>query len=259
MLLSTRLSAPSLAPQRTRRDSSDDRDDQRLQGHQARPRRRAQAHDLHAGARRPARVDAVVGRKGALPPPQRVGGDDLAQRGPRARRRARLPRPLLPGGVRRPGRRLLLLAGPRRVPQLLRLGRPQHGLRRPHRHGPAADQHARHRGPQAALHAGGDRRQEDRLPRDHRAGGAAPTSPGSGPRRSATATNSSSTARRRSSPTAPAPTSSSSSSRPTPRRRTRGSASWSSTSATTTATRSRASASRASSRRWGCTPPTRPN
>ena len=107
--------------------------------------------------------------EGALAPPQRVGGDLLADRGDEAGRRARLPRPLLPGGVRRAGRRLLLLAGPRRVHELLGLGRHQHGLRRADRHGPAPDPPARHRGAEAALPRPGDQGREDRLPRDHRA------------------------------------------------------------------------------------------
>ena len=94
----------------------------------------------------------------------------LAERGDEAGRRARLPRPLLPRGVRRTGRRLLLLAGPRRVHELLGLGRDQHGLRRPDRHGPAADPPARHRGAEAALPRARDQGREDRLPRDHRAG-----------------------------------------------------------------------------------------
>ena len=46
--------------------------------------------------------------------------------------------------------------------------------------------------------------------------------------------------------------------KPTPRRHTTGSACWSSTCATRTGRRCPASASRASSRRWGCTPPDRP-
>ena len=112
----------------------------------------------------------LVGQEGALPAPQRVGGDLLADRGDEARRRARLPRPLLPRGVRRPGRRLLLLAGPRRVHELLGLRRHQHGLRGPDRHGAAPDPPARHRGAEAALPGPRDQGREDRLPRDHRAG-----------------------------------------------------------------------------------------
>src|ERR1700709_1355777 len=104
----------------TRRETSGDRD-QRLQRHQARPCSRAQALHLQPGARRPARVDGVVGEEGAVAPPQRVGGHLLAHLGDAARRRARLPRPLLPRRVRRPGRGLLLLAGPR----------PGHALRLP--------------------------------------------------------------------------------------------------------------------------------
>ena len=132
-------------------ETSGDRDDERLQSHQARPRGGPQALHLQPGARRPARVDAGLGQEGALAPPQRVGGHLLAHRGDEAGGRARLPRPLLPGGVRRPGRRLLLLAGPRRVHELLGLGRHQHGLRRADRHGAAADPPARHRGAEAAL------------------------------------------------------------------------------------------------------------
>ena len=74
-----------------------------------------------------------------------------------------------PGGVRRPGRRLLLLAGPRRLHELLRLRRAQHGLRGPHRHGDTADPPARHRGPEAALPGALDQGRADQLPRDHRA------------------------------------------------------------------------------------------
>src|SRR5215212_4167295 len=84
------------------RDSGDR--NQRLQRHQARPRSRAQALHLQPGARRPARVDGVVGEKGALAPPQRVGGHLLGDLGDGTSGRARLPRPLLSGGVRRPGR-----------------------------------------------------------------------------------------------------------------------------------------------------------
>ena len=105
-----------------------------------------------------------------MAPPQRVGGHLLADLGDAARRRARLPRPLLPGGVRRPGRRLLLLAGPRRVHELLRLRRHQHGLRGPDRHGPAPDPPARHRGAEGEVPRTGPEGREDRQPRDHRAG-----------------------------------------------------------------------------------------
>ncbi len=159
-------------PSRTSNEERDsgDRDDQRLQSHQARPRGRAQALHLQPGARRPARVDAVVGEEGAVAAPQRVGGHLLGLRRDEARRRARLPRPLLPGGVRRTGRRLLLLAGPRRVHELLRLRRHQHGLRRAERHGPAADPPARHRGAEAQLPRTRPQGREDRLHRDHRAG-----------------------------------------------------------------------------------------
>ena len=60
-------------------------------------------------------------------------------------------------GVRRAGRRLLLLAGARRVHELLGLRRNQHGLRRPDRHGAAPDPPARHRGAEAALPGAGIR------------------------------------------------------------------------------------------------------
>ena len=102
-----------------------DRDKERSSGHsdrhQARARRASKAPAVHRRARGPARVDGGLGQEGALAAPQRVGGDHLAHRGDAPRRRARLPRALLPGGVRRTGRRLLLLAGPRRVHELLGL------------------------------------------------------------------------------------------------------------------------------------------
>ena len=93
----------------------------------------------------------------------------MARLGDAPRRRARLSRPLLPGGVRRAGRRLLLLARPRRVHELLGLGRDEHGLRRPDRHGPAPGPPARHRGAEAALPRAGHQGRAHRLPRDHRA------------------------------------------------------------------------------------------
>ena len=75
--------------------------------------------------------------------PHRVEWEEnlLARLDPEAGRRARLHRPLLPRGVRRAGRRLLLLAGPGRVPQLRGLGRARHGPRGPHRHGPTPPIH----------------------------------------------------------------------------------------------------------------------
>ena len=69
---------------------------------------RAQALHLQRGARPAARVDRRVRREGARAARRRVGGDDLRRLGLHAHGRARLPRPLLPGGVRRAGRRLLL-------------------------------------------------------------------------------------------------------------------------------------------------------
>jgi hypothetical protein len=111
-----------------------------------------------------------MGQEGALAPPQRVGGHLLAHRCDEAGGGARLPRPLLPGGVRRPGRRLLLLAGARRMHELLGLGRHQHGLRRADRHGAAADPPARQRGAETALPRSRPEGREDRLPGDHRAG-----------------------------------------------------------------------------------------
>src|SRR5215204_3176611 len=119
--------------------------------HQARARGDPQAPPVHGRARGPARIDGGVGEEGALAPPQRVGGDDLAERGDAASRRARIPRPLLPRGVRRAGRRLLLLARPRRVHELLRIRRNQHGLRSPDGHGPTPRPPARNRGTEAAL------------------------------------------------------------------------------------------------------------
>ena len=173
MLLSTtafRRPAPPDHELRTRRETSGDRDDQRLQSHQARPRVRQQELHLQPGARRPARVDGGLGEKGDVPTPQRVGGHLLADREVEAGGRARLPRPLLPRGVRRPGRRLLLLAGSRRVHELHRLRRHQHGLRRADRHGPPPDPPARHRGAEAPLPRTGPQGREGRLPGDHRAG-----------------------------------------------------------------------------------------
>ncbi len=149
----------------------------------------AQALPLHRRARGPARVDGGLGEEGDAPPPQRVGGHLLARPGHAARRRARLPRPLLPGGVRRTGRRLLLLAGPRRVHELLGLRRHRHGLRRPDRHGPA---------PRSTCSAPRSRSSATSCPgsraRRSAASGSpspapAPTSPASAPPRSATATS----------------------------------------------------------------------
>ena len=55
----------------------------------------------------------------------------------RAHGRAGAARPLLPRGVRRPGRRLLLQPRARRGDGPLRLRRPRHGRRGPHGHGDA--------------------------------------------------------------------------------------------------------------------------
>src|SRR4029079_4434667 len=79
---------------------------------QAGLRVRAQAPSLHRRARGSARVDEVVGAEGAHPERRGVRGELLARLGPAPDGRARLRRPLLPRGVRRAGRRLLLLAGP---------------------------------------------------------------------------------------------------------------------------------------------------
>ncbi len=111
-----------------------------------------------------------MGAEGAHPPPVRMGGEPLARLRPASRRRARLHRPLLPGGVRRPGWGLLLFARPRRRDELLGLRRAQHGHGRPHRHGDAADPPARHRGPEAALPGPLHQRRADQRPRHHRAG-----------------------------------------------------------------------------------------
>ena len=80
-----------------------------------------------------------------------------------------LPRPHLPRGVRRPGRRLLLRARARRGDDARQLRRPRHGHRGPHRHGHAADSPVRHRAAEAGLPGARDQGREDRLPRHHRA------------------------------------------------------------------------------------------
>ena len=87
----------------------------------------------------------------------------------RAHGRARAARPVLPRGVRRPGRRLLLQPRARRGDGPLEVRRPGDGRRRPHGHGDAADPPVRHRGAEAALPRARDRGREDQLPRDHRA------------------------------------------------------------------------------------------
>ena len=128
-----------------------------------------EALHLHRGARPPARVDRLVRGEGAGPPRRALGGGDLRRLGVRADGRARLPRPLLPRGVRRPGRRLLLQPGAGRGDDQVQLRRAGDGHRRPHRHGHAAGLPVRHRGAEAELPRARDQGREDLLPRDHRA------------------------------------------------------------------------------------------
>ena len=90
-------------------------------------------------------------RARAGPPLRRVGGERLPRLGVQADGRAGLPRRLLPGGVRRPGRRLLHVADARRGDGALEQRRPRDGHRGPHRHGDAADPQVRLRVPQADL------------------------------------------------------------------------------------------------------------
>ena len=138
---------------------------------QARARRRARKHFIFTDEHLDLRESMSAWVKKELHPHRNEWEETLlAGRGHAPRRRARLPRPLLPGGVRRAGRRLLLLAGPRRVHELLGLRRHQHGLRGADRHGPAPGPPARHRGAEAALPGPRDQGRADRLPRDHRAG-----------------------------------------------------------------------------------------
>ena len=136
---------------------------------EARPRRLAQALHLHRRARPAPRVDPQLRRQGAAPARGGVGGDHVPRLGLPAHGRARLPRPHLPRGVRRPGRRLLLRARARRGDDARQLRRPRHGHRGPHGHGDPADPPVRHRAAEAGLPGALDQGREDRLPRDHRA------------------------------------------------------------------------------------------
>ena len=158
-----------------------------------------------------------------------VGGDDVPRLGVPAHGRARPARALLPGGVRRPGRRLPLQPRARRGDGPQRLRRARDGHRGPHRHGDAADPPVRHRGAEAALPRALDRRARRSPASGSPSPTPAPTSPASARGRCATAATGSSTARRRTSPTATAPTTSCSSPRPTPTPATTGSACSSST------------------------------
>ena len=137
---------------------------------QARPRGPAQALHLHRGARPATRIGPPLRREGARPARGGVGGDDVPELGLRADGRARLPRPLLPGGVRRPGRRLLREPRARRGDRPLQLRRPDDGHRRPHGHGDPAGLPVRHRGAEAEVPGAVDQGHEDLVARDHRAG-----------------------------------------------------------------------------------------
>ena len=211
------------------------------------PKRHFCFTDEHEALRESIESFATQGARAAL---RRVGAGRLPGLGLQAHGRARLPRHLLPGGVRRPGRRLPDVDRARRGDGAGQQRRARDGHRRPHRHGDAADPEVRLRGPEADLPRAGDQGREDLVASASRSRAPAPTWPASAPAPCATATSTSSTARRRSSPTARAPTSSCSSRRPTPTPATTASrCSWS------TPTR-RASTCRASSRSSGCTPPT---
>ena len=74
-----------------------------------------------------------------------------------------------PGGVRRPGRRLLLQPRARRGDGGRQLRRAGDGRGGAHRHGHAAGPPVRHRGAEAGLPRARDQGREDLLPRDHRA------------------------------------------------------------------------------------------
>ena len=126
---------------------------------------------LHRGARGAARVAAVVRREGDPPARARVGGGArVPALAVQAHGRARLPRHLLSGGVRRPGRRHRARRRVRRGDGALRLRRSGGGDRRPHRDRDAADPQVRHRGAEAALARAGAHGREDRGAGDHRAG-----------------------------------------------------------------------------------------
>ena len=117
----------------------------------------------------PARVDRLVRREGAGPPRRALGGGDLRRLGLHAHGRAGLPRPLLPRGVRRPGRRLLLQPRARRGDHQVQLRRPGDGRGRAHRHGHPAGVPVRHRGAEAGVPGARDQGREDLLPGHHRA------------------------------------------------------------------------------------------
>ena len=144
-----------------------------LHGHRNRappgPHRPPQALHLHRGARPAARVDRQLRHQGAGAARRALGGGDLRRLGLPAHGRAGLPRPLLPRGVRRPGRRLLRQPDPRRGDAQVQLGRAGDGHRRAHRHGHAAGAPVRHRGAEAELPGALDQGREDLLPGDHRA------------------------------------------------------------------------------------------
>ncbi len=178
------------------------------------------APDLHAGAPRPARLDERVGQEGDAPAPERVGGHLLADRGHEARGRPRLPGLCFPEEYGGQGGDYYYSLIRAECLSLLGLGRDQHGLRGPDRHGPPSRPHAGHRGAEAALPRARASRATRSAASASPSRARAPTSRASARPRSATATSTSSTARRRSSRTGRAPTSASWSRRPTPTRAT---------------------------------------
>ena len=84
--------------------------------------------------------------------------------------RAGTARPQVPGGVRRPGRRLPARGGALRGDGADRLRRHRGRHRRAHQHRDATDLEVRHRRAEAALPRAGDSRRADRCARHHRAG-----------------------------------------------------------------------------------------
>ena len=156
---------------------------------QARLRRQPAALHLHGGARPAARVDPRLRGQGAQAARGGVGADDVPRLRLRADGRAGAARALLPRGVRRPGRRLLLQPRPGRGDDVLGLRRARDGRRGPHGHGDAAGPPVRHGGAEAAL----PRARRSPARRSPASGSPsptrAPTSPASAPARSATATS----------------------------------------------------------------------
>ncbi len=160
---------PVTAPARSTRGDSPP-NGHRREGHQAGLRLAQEALHLQRGARPAARVDRLVRGEGAGPPRRALGGGDLRRLGLRAHGRARLPRPLLPRGVRRSGRRLPVQPRAGRGDHQVQLGRARDGRRGAHRHGHAAGVPVRHRGAEAGVPGARDQGREDLLPGHHRAG-----------------------------------------------------------------------------------------